>query len=624
MRHLPILFLLFILFAATGLNAQCINTFPFTENFEANNGGWVAGGTANDWQWGTPSKPTIAQAASGSNCWVVGGLSASFYNLGERSYVQSPCFDFSTLQYPIVSFNIFWESEKTYDGANLQSSIDGGTTWVNVGSYNEPANCLAQNWYNTSNITNLSPLATIREGWSGNVQQTQGSCQGGNGSRDWVIAKHCVADLAGKPNVMFRFTFGAGTTCNDFDGIAFDDFSVTEAPANVTTISYNCQANNTVTFTTNSTLCPSTFSWNFGDGNTGTQTAPTHTYNAPGTYTITVNASGPCMAPTTDTKTVEILDAQITSTNVLCYNGSDGQATATTTSVNGPFTYTWSTTPPQSTPTISGIAAGTYAVSITSGSACPGIATTTITQPDSFTTQTVIVPDTCPSGKASVKVTTSGGTPPYQYIWTNGNNTAQIINVSSGSYTLTITDANNCTNEVTALVAVVSPVKLAISKKDVGCLSTNNGTASAVATGGTAPYAYTWQNNQQGNNLSHLTEGQYIVTATDANNCSATDSVIVEKEICRSYVYFPTAFSPNGDGVNETFKPKYSPDLQKFQILIYNRWGEMVFETNDINQGWDGYYKGVLQPLSVYVWVADYSFMDGNKHTDSGNITIIK
>src|SRR5690349_7925095 len=74
-----------------------INSFPYLQDFEASNGGWVAGGTASDWAWGHPTKPLSNAAASGLNCWITGGLTNSSYASGENSWLMSPCFDFSTL-----------------------------------------------------------------------------------------------------------------------------------------------------------------------------------------------------------------------------------------------------------------------------------------------------------------------------------------------------------------------------------------------------------------------------------------------------------------------------------------------------------------------------------------------
>ena len=80
--------------------AQCtggINSFPYNEGFETSTGSWVSGGAGNDWAWGTPSKPVISSAGGGSKCWVIGGLTGSSYTNAEASWLQSPCFDFSSL-----------------------------------------------------------------------------------------------------------------------------------------------------------------------------------------------------------------------------------------------------------------------------------------------------------------------------------------------------------------------------------------------------------------------------------------------------------------------------------------------------------------------------------------------
>ena len=136
-------------------NAQCgtpISTFPYNEGFEAGNGGWTPGGTFSSWAWGSPSKPVINSAATGINCWIVGGLTGSAYSDGEASWLQSPCFDFTALPYPYISFNVFWEMEQRFDGAGFQYSTNLGASWTNLGNYAGPTNCFTENWFNFSPI----------------------------------------------------------------------------------------------------------------------------------------------------------------------------------------------------------------------------------------------------------------------------------------------------------------------------------------------------------------------------------------------------------------------------------------------------------------------------------------
>ena len=259
-------FLLFfgcLLLSSSVSFAQCgtpINTFPYNEGFELNDGGWITGGTASDWAWGTPSKPVITGAAGGSNCWVTAGLTGSTYNNSENSWLQSPCFDFTSLVYPRISFSVFWETERRFDGASLEYSINNGTTWTLIGSINDNS-CTASNWYNNAAVTFLGNT----NGWSGNIQPTAGSCLGGSGSSAWLPAWHDLSFLAGLPAVIFRFRFAAGLTCNNYDGFAIDDVVIGEAPANTGDFTYTCGSNRSVDFTSTASPCVSLYTWSFGD-----------------------------------------------------------------------------------------------------------------------------------------------------------------------------------------------------------------------------------------------------------------------------------------------------------------------------------------------------------------------
>ncbi len=153
--HLPLFLALWFAAALPAVTkAQCvtpISVFPYTEGFESGPA-WTTGGTNNDWAWGTPAHPTINTAGGGNNSWCVGGLTGMFYQYSELSYIQSPCFDFTNLNYPWFSLKIFWEDEWKYDGLVLQSSLDGGTSWTNVGTSSDPVDCLNANWYNYNDI----------------------------------------------------------------------------------------------------------------------------------------------------------------------------------------------------------------------------------------------------------------------------------------------------------------------------------------------------------------------------------------------------------------------------------------------------------------------------------------
>lgn len=379
-----ILFILIMLCGATKSVAQCgtaINSFPYQEGFESSDGGWVPGGSGSDWAWGAPAKPVITGAGGGIKCWVIGGLTGSAYTNAEASWIESPCFDFSALAHPYIECKVFWEMEQQYDGGSLQYSLDNGGTWTNVGAAGDVTDCLHANWFNYSPINFLAPLSSVRDGWSGNIQSSAGSCKGGNGSNGWVTAKHTMPYLAGKPAVIFRFIFGAGTICNNYDGFAVDDIMIGEAPPNSASFTYSCVNSNTVKFTNTSALCPTGFSWDFGDPASGTNNAsaaanPTHTFSGPGEYTISLTVSGPGNAPSTITEKISVLSVTVTMlTPADCQTNTGGSLLAQTTGGPGPFSYSWNTSPVQNGISAVGLGTGLYTVSVTGANACPATGT---------------------------------------------------------------------------------------------------------------------------------------------------------------------------------------------------------------------------------------------------------
>lgn len=349
-----------------------------------NDGNWTRGGMGTDWAWGSPVKAVINSAGSGSNCWIVGGLTGNSYTDGQASFLQSPCFDFTSLQYPYITFKVFWEMEQQFDGGSFQYSIDNGINWINVGSASDPVNCLNTNWFNNSSVTYLAPLTSVRHGWSGNIQPTAGSCRGGNGSNGWLTARHTMPYLAGQPNVIFRFLFGAGTICNNYNGFAIDDVNISEAPQNQAGFTYTCSNSNTVEFVNTSTPCPTRFSWNFGDpasgaNNTSSASNPTHIFSAPGNYTVTLTVSGPDNAASTTTAEISVLGL---STSIIspadCVSGTGGSASVAVTGRATDLSFNWNSSPVQSTSIAGNLNAQTYMVTVTAPETCPASAEVTI------------------------------------------------------------------------------------------------------------------------------------------------------------------------------------------------------------------------------------------------------
>jgi len=543
--------LLMALLVGASARGQCpatITTFPYTEGFEAA-ASWTSGGTGNDWAWGAPAHPTINSAATGAKAWCVGGLTGSFYTFGEQSFLEGPCFDLSGVAYPYISFSLFWECERTYDGMALQYSLNGGGSWTNVGAVSGPSDCLNLNWYNTANINNLQ-LASPRNGWSGRMGPTQGSCAGGQGSGGWVTAAQCIGYLAGETSVKFRFVFGAGTQCNDYDGIAIDDIFIGEAPPNVAAFSYTCNGG-TVGFTQNAPLCPSGFAWNFGDpasgaANTSNAANPAHVFTAPGTYQVTLTVNGPCNAPGSITLPVTVLGVAIDAVEPTC--GAANGALAAVVTGGGPYAFTW-TPGGQTTATIGGLAAGNYSVSVNAPNACGAAATVQLSNGATGPSVSIATtPVSCSGGSdGTATLTVTGGTPPYTYAWSGGLPSVLLQTGSqAGPIGCTVTDANGCTGA--ALAQVDGPDDLVVEVPAVLDLCAGAPLNVVVsATGGTPAYTYTWTPSLPYDVLPG--SASFSVVATDQNGCtSAAVNTMVNGSVTEAPVFTwtePAGCSPH-------------------------------------------------------------------------------
>lgn len=567
--RISLYFISFLLLNSLIVFSQCgstISTFPYNESFEAGTAGWTSGGLYDDWAWGTPSKTYINTAGAGTKCWMTGGTNGSFYNFGERSFVTSPCFNFTSITAPHVKMKIYWEGENQYDGTVFQYSLNNGATWTNVGSDTDPVDCLNQNWFNQSNINALTTLANPKPGWAGTILSTSGGCFGGLGSAGWVTAQHCMPYLAGQSNVQFRFAFGAGTICNAFDGFAFDDITIGEALSTISDFAFSCNTTQLgYQFTNTSSSCPSSYNWDFGDplsgaANTSTSVNPTHVFSSPGSYNVTLLVNGPCGLSSSITKNVTTINSTISNTNTTCSNLSNGTLNAIALGGNGSCVYGLQpTATSNSTGSFTNLAATIYTVTITDATGCSITSSVTITSPNPITwTTTTANSITCNGAQnGQIHVTANGGTGAINYNLNPGNiisTTGNYTNLSIGTYTILASDANGCST--TTLLSITQPNALSISNfssANILCFNGQDGQINISGTGGTGSLSYTLtlgSTNTSGI-FTNLIAGNYTVVISDANNCSISTSTNLSQApqlILSAINIIQPGCSPNNDG----------------------------------------------------------------------------
>lgn len=407
------------------------------------------------------------------------------------------------------------------------------------------------------------------------------------------------------PSVTTTYTLQVSNTC-----IAIDTVRVIVGPKPIAKFANNTVCHGLATSFTNQSSNSIFWQWNFGDpasgsANTSTLQNPTHSFNSPGNYTVTlisgadqdckdtiiqvvtvkplpilkVNSDTICQGesvlltasgastyswstgvktssitvkPTineiyivtgtldgctsNDTARVMISPKIILTpeiSNVSCFGGTDGSATVNIIGGIPAYSYQWNTIPVQTTSEASGLSAGNYSITITDIAGCSAVASITITEPQELIANVLAHHATCNNHNGSASVTASGGSPSYTYSWnTNPIQTNdQATNLSSGNYTVTITDANGCITSATASVESLSVMTLNTTSNNVTCNGGSDGSAAVTSAGGTPIYTFNWNTtpNQNTPQASNLPAGTYTITVTDANGCELLKTVTIEE-----------------------------------------------------------------------------------------------
>ncbi|MBP6827608.1 MAG: gliding motility-associated C-terminal domain-containing protein, partial [Saprospiraceae bacterium] len=315
------------------------------------------------------------------------------------------------------------------------------------------------------------------------------------------------------------------------------------------------------------------------------------------------------------------------------------------------------------------------------------------------------------SADGTADLTASGGNPPYTFAWDNAGTSAQLTNLTAGSYLCTVTDESGCTLSIQAGLTAPAELVLEAQFDNPGCDGVNTGLVKVLSTsGGVAPYTFDLSGKGFGSatEFADLPPGNYSLTVQDANGCTGvqsaifvaplipeidlgpdltvdlgesvlfqlvynvpldtfiwsplpglscydcpepeatpyhttmyilsveapggctdTDSISV-KVLNKRDVYVPNTFSPNDDGINETFTVFGGPEVLTVNTLqVYSRWGELIFrkdglDANDEQAGWNGTYRGKDLPPGVFTWLAEVAFLDGVVLVYKGSVTVVR
>ena len=378
---------------------------------------------------------------------------------------------------------------------------------------------------------------------------------------------------------------------------------------------------------------PLTYTWTSPSGQTFQTSTPSANGLASGTYQVVITDN---LGVSTPPVAIEVgFTSEITATaqvvtnyngvNVSCPNAQDADLVASASNGQAPYSFVWSNgTTGANNPNVG---SGTYTLVAIDALGCIDSITVDVVAPKPIDVQADIVPISCiGEGDGEIELAVTGGTPGYSYKWNDplqqtGNPAVMLDN---GIYTVTITDANGC-NFFEAFL-IQEPDSLRVKMESTADGGSGNGTLTALVTGGNAPYSYDWNvpGSANSSTVGGLSPGEYFVRVTDAGGCSIVVSGFVSNGAIDCLEY-RTVITPEGDGWNEEFLINCLDLYDQHRLEIYNRWGQLVFESTNYGNDWKGTNaSGEDLPEGAYYFVFEYRDSDGKIKQKKGHITLIR
>lgn len=447
----------------------------------------------------------------------------------------------------VTPYQHYWSTGS--NGTNL-SNIGAGLYTVNTVDAN---GCSSVDSITLNQPTVLTSTATVVSNYNGyNV-----SCYGASDGSAQISA------LGG--NAPYTYNWSNGTTLNQNNGIGAGSYSVTVTDTNGCTVQNSVVLNEptelqiTTSVTSNfngySISCtgahdgsamvngnggtaPYTILWSNGD------TSLTTNDLSAGTYFVTVTDANGCsksdsvvLSDPIGLSNLTLSASSYNGFNISCHGGNDGEIFMT--GVNGgtaPLSYSWNTG--DSTSSITGLPVGNYTLTVTDVNGCSISDSLTINQPTVLTSNASVTSNfngtniSCNGAMdGSAQVSVAGGVSPYTFLWNTSDTSTTIANLSAGTYTVLVTDVNGCNTMDTvsltepSLFSITAGVQSNYNGYNISCAGGANGQVAALAIGGTGPYNYNWSNGSFSPGQNNLAAGIYIINVSDANGCSAADTL---------------------------------------------------------------------------------------------------
>lgn len=433
--------------------------------------------------------------------------------------------------------------------------------------------------------------------------------------------------LSGSYRFILEDAFGCRDTAT---GIVFQPTKVKVAIANTDSIRCAGDKNGSISAISSGGIGSHRYIWNDATA----QTVPTAVGLPAGAYKVIVTDAYGCKDSANAILyqplpvSVVVADAD----SVKCFGEANGRLTALVSGGSGSFSYQWNDPAAQTTAIASGLRKGTYIVIATDKNNCRDSVVGIVHEPLLLRGLILSVDSVSCAGynDGSIQASGFGGTLPYRFSWNTSpvQQTATASGLSKGSYTVTVTDRNNCSDTVSAYVY---EGELPLNVKIVTRLYAAKGDVIDLkVVPDLSGYQYKWQLSgpfgqvfQTANPRFRIEETSTVtVEVSSAAGCKGYDTTIIMVILPLDQL-MPNVFSPNGDGKNDYFGP---PDMfEVIQFDVYNRWGELIFKGSESNRNWDGSYQGETVTQGMYLYIITASLKGSTSVvSDKGMLEVLR
>ena len=321
--------------------------------------------------------------------------------------------------------------------------------------------------------------------------------------------------------------------------------------------------------------------------------------------------------------------------NISCYSYNDGAVQALASGGVPNYSYYWNSI--KLTDSIYGLSSGNYILTVYDKNNCESSSTITLVQPDSLYIDITSFTDTCSKGVGKSEVSAFGGVSPYSYLWNNGQTSSIVSNFNEGIYNVLVQDLNLCeVVDSTEIFNLPSPIiDFTINPENqrlfdqiddpIVFIDKTNGIWQDIVS-----WIWDFDDGNYGSGAiayhSYSDTGTYTILLTTVSEYNCIDTLTKKLIITDFNLYIPNAFTPfsTNDQLNEIFKA-YGYGIKKFKMQIFYRWGEWIFTSESLDEGWDGTSpEGEQVPSAIYLYVVEAENIYGEEYRYTGYVKLIR